>query len=116
MGPGPGLYVAFTWCEDCEMLTRHWRDRCLWCACLAVGHLGPWLEAWGRDPVSSPVGIIPDELLAPEKREAMIQYLRRLPIPVRRRKQLAMGWAMMNGAALKAEEYTALEHGVELPG
>lgn len=59
--------------------------------------------------MSSPSGVIPEELLRPEAREQMIQFLRRLPIPVRRRKALAFGWAKEVGAQLSTAEIKALE-------
>lgn len=88
----------------------------MWCESLQAGRITWPLARVTVLPMSSPVGIIPEELLRREKREEMIQYLRRLPIPVRRRKQLARGWAMELGVALTAQEIQSLEFGVELPG
>tara|TARA_Y100000310_G_scaffold169041_1_gene169061 strand:+ start:924 stop:1184 length:261 start_codon:yes stop_codon:yes gene_type:complete len=54
------------------------------------------------------VGIIPDDLFDPDRKDDVIVQLRILDIPPRRKKNELAGWAQAVGAGLTAEDYRKL--------
>jgi len=52
----------------------------------------------------SPIGIIPEALLFPDKKDQVIAFLAELPGPPRRRKEIYVGWCTMVGVVLTEED------------
>ncbi len=52
----------------------------------------------------SPIGILPEALLEPDKKDAVIAFLAQLPGPPRRKKEIYVGWTRLVGAVLTEED------------
>jgi len=65
-----------------------------------LGLLSEGLGRGEKDGVMAGVEIFPAGLLARDKEEEVIIFLRTLPIPARRKKELIAQWAKYVGAAL----------------
>ncbi len=52
----------------------------------------------------SPTGIIPEELMRPHKKGAVIEYLKQFPIPGDEKVELLVGWARMVGTKVNAAQ------------
>lgn len=60
--------------------------------------------------MSSPTGIIPEELLFPRRLGDVMRYLKSLPIPGDEKRNLLFGWARTVGVKLRASQYRAVEN------
>ncbi|MBW2000413.1 MAG: hypothetical protein JRJ29_20945 [Deltaproteobacteria bacterium] len=65
-----------------------------------MGYVLGGLRRGEKDGVMAGVEIFPAGLLAKDKEEEVIIFLRTLPIPARRKKELIAQWAKYVGAAL----------------
>ncbi len=67
--------------------------------------------------MSSPTGIIPEELMFPAKLGAVIRFLQDLPINGERKRALLFGWARTVGVKLNASQYARVrESGIDRAG
>jgi hypothetical protein len=59
--------------------------------------------------VESPTGIIPEELMYPERKRDMVRFLLSQPLPSWVKRRLAEGWCITVGCRLRSREYHLLE-------
>lgn len=59
--------------------------------------------------MSSPTGIIPEELMLPRRLRDVMEFLRRLPVPGHDKRALLQGWARTVGVKLSASQFRAVE-------
>lgn len=62
----------------------------------------------------SPTGIIPEELMFPQSKQQVIEFLIGQPLPSWTKRRLLEGWAITVGIRLKSREYHLVDaSGVE---
>lgn len=59
--------------------------------------------------MESPTGIIPEELMHPEKRVEVVRFLQAQPYPSDFKRRLLEGWALTVGVRAPARDYRAVE-------
>lgn len=59
--------------------------------------------------MESPTGIIPEELMYPQKKKEMLAWLLFFPLPSYTKQRLAEGWCMTVGCRLRKRDYHMLE-------
>jgi len=64
--------------------------------------------------VASPTGIIPESLMLPEHKRAVIDHLKAQPLPGTLKRQLLLGWAITVGVRIRQADYREVDaSGVE---
>lgn len=59
--------------------------------------------------MASPTGVIREELMYPQKKQEVIDFLLAAPLPGRLKRNILQGWAMTVGVAIRAFEYRKVE-------
>ena len=59
--------------------------------------------------MESPVGVIPIELMKPEKKAAVISWLQGSPLPGRLKVEYLLGWAIWVGVRVSGRDRRAVE-------
>jgi len=59
--------------------------------------------------VESPTGIIPEDLMYPQRKKDMLAFLMFQPLPSWTKRRLAEGWCITVGCRLNSREYHLLE-------
>jgi len=54
------------------------------------------------------IGLIPDDMFSPERKDDIIIMLRTLDVPPRRKKQALVDWSQSVGAGLTKEDFQKL--------
>lgn len=54
------------------------------------------------------IGLIPEDMFSPDRKDDIIVMLRTLDVPPRRKKEELAGWAQAAGAGLTKEDYQKL--------
>lgn len=66
--------------------------------------------------MESPTGIIPEELMYPEKLKEVVAFLKAQPYPGNLKRSLIMGWARVAGIQLKRKVINDVEYsGIDYP-
>lgn len=58
----------------------------------------------------SPTGVIPEELMYPERKRDVVNYLMALPIEGFLKKRYLEGWALTVGVRVQSKDYTAVDN------
>jgi len=64
----------------------------------------------------SPTGILPEELMFPEQKPAVLDALAAMPVPVWIKSQLLRGWGQTVQVQLTADDYAAVDNSVVVGG
>jgi hypothetical protein len=59
--------------------------------------------------VESPTGIIPEELMYPQRKAEVIAFLMAQPLPSWTKRRLAEGWCITVGCRMRSREYHLIE-------
>ena len=59
--------------------------------------------------MESPTGIIPENLMYPEKKQLVVQFLIAQPLPGDLKRRLLEGWAVTVGIRVQSRDYNAVE-------
>lgn len=59
--------------------------------------------------MTSPTGVIPEDLMFPAKLGEVMEFLKQMPIPGHDKRQILFGWARTVGVKLRASQYRAVE-------
>lgn len=59
--------------------------------------------------MASPTFVIPEELMYPDRKRAVVDFLAKLPLEAKLKKNILLGWAQTVGMRIEASLYSELE-------